>query len=138
MIMKILLGKWAMDAHDRGVKTIAHTLRDAGFEVVFTRFEFPSEAVRAAEEEDVDIIGISCSMGEHSYFASEILRLMGDRKMKGIPLIFGGVISPNDSRELLCLGVKAVFGPGTSLQEVSKHIHDMKVYVEKERQSHSS
>lgn len=69
-------------------------------------------------EEDVDLIGISCSMGEHSY-------------LKGIPLIFGGVISPNDSRELLGLGVKAVFGPGTSLQEVSKHIHNMKDYIEK-------
>ncbi|MEW6615771.1 MAG: cobalamin-dependent protein [Thermodesulfobacteriota bacterium] len=122
---KILLCKWAMDAHDRGVKTIARTLRDAGLEVIFTRFELPAEAVRAAEEEDANIIGISCSMGEHKYFASEFLRLLNERNMGEIPLIFGGVVSPNDSKELLKQGVKAVFGPGASVQEILKYINGL-------------
>ena len=124
--VKILLCKWAMDAHDRGVKTIARTLRDAGLEVVFTRFELPAEAVRAAEEEDVDIIGVSSSMGEHKYFASEILRLLDERNMGEVSLIFGGVVPPNDAKELLKQGVKAVFGPGASIQEILKYINGLK------------
>jgi len=120
--LKILLCKWAMDAHDRGVKTVAKTLLDAGLEVVFTRFELPAEAVNAAEEEDVNLIGISCSMGEHKYFASEVLRLLDEKNMKEIPLIIGGVIPPKDSIELLKQGVSAVFGPGTSLKEIATYI----------------
>ncbi len=124
--MRILLCKWAMDAHDRGVKTIAKALVDAGFEVIFTRFELPVEAVRAAEDEDVDLIGVSCSMGEHKYFAREILNFLKERNMQDIPLIFGGVIPPKDTRELYDLGVKGVFGPGASLEEVSKYITEIR------------
>jgi methylmalonyl-CoA mutase C-terminal domain/subunit len=119
---RILLCKWALDAHDRGVKTIAKVLVGAGYEVIFTRFEAPLEAVKTAEDEDVDVIGVSCSMGEHRYFAPEILRLLEDRKMADIPLIFGGVIPPKDAKDLFRLGVSAVFGPGTSLEEVSRYI----------------
>ena len=55
--MRILLCKWALDAHDRGVRTVAKALSKAGMEVIFTRFEQPVEVVRAAEDEDVDLIG---------------------------------------------------------------------------------
>ena len=62
-------------------------------------------------------------MGEHNYFASEVLRLLDEKNMNEIPLIIGGVIPPEDSRELLKQGVSAVFGPGSSLKEISAHIY---------------
>ncbi len=124
--IRILLSKWIMDAHDRGVRTVAKTLADAGLEVVFTRFETPIEAVKAAQDEDVDIVGISCSMGGHKYFASEIMKLMEERNMGNIPVIFGGIIPPKDKKELLELGVESVFGPGTSLAEISAYVETLK------------
>jgi methylmalonyl-CoA mutase C-terminal domain/subunit len=125
-ITRILLCKWALDAHDRGVKTLAKTLLDAGMEVIFTRFEFPEEIVNAAEEEAVDLIGISCSMGEHNRVAPEILKRLEQGNMKDISLIFGGVIPPKDSVELRKLGVNAVFGPGSSLKEITTYISEIK------------
>ena len=124
--MRILLCKWALDAHDRGVRTVAKALADSGLEVIFIRFEMPVEAVSAAVDEDVDLIGVSCSMGEHKYFAAEMLKFMKERNIGDIPLIFGGVIPPKDSRELLKLGVRAAFGPGTSLAEISRYITAIK------------
>lgn len=120
--LRVLLCKWAMDAHDRGVRTVARSLMDAGVEVIFTRFELPAEVVRTAQDEDVDVIGVSCSMGEHCYFAPEILRLMREKGMGQVPLVFGGVIPLEDKEELLRLGVRAVFGPGSSVKAVCEYV----------------
>jgi 2-hydroxyisobutanoyl-CoA mutase small subunit len=34
--IRILLAKVGLDGHDRGVKVVARTLRDAGMDVVYT------------------------------------------------------------------------------------------------------
>ena len=119
---RILLTKSALDAHDRGVRTIARALRDAGLEVVFTRFELPEEIIKPAQEEDVDLVGISSSMGEHRYIVPRVTELLKERGLDHIGVIVGGIIPEEDIPELLAQGVGRVFGPGTSTQEVVDYL----------------
>lgn len=116
--IRVLLTKSAMDAHDRGVRTVARALRDAGMEVIFTRFELPEDIVRPAEEEDVAVIGISSSNGAHLYFASEVMRLLQQRAMDHISVIFGGITPAQDVPELRRLGIRDVFGPGSPTDQI--------------------
>jgi methylmalonyl-CoA mutase C-terminal domain/subunit len=120
--LKVLLTKSALDAHDRGLRVIAHALRDAGHEVVFTRFELPLEVVRAAQDEDVDAIGISYFMGAHSYFVEEIVGGLKDRGLGHIRVVLGGIIPEEDKPRLLKLGVARIFPPGTSPQGVAEFL----------------
>jgi len=115
---RVLLTKSALDAHDRGLRVIARTLRDAGMEVVFTRFELPQEVVKAAAEEDVDAIGISSFMGAHNYFVREIMRGLRERGLDGVKVVLGGIIPEADQPGLLQMGVAGVFPPGTPPAEV--------------------
>jgi methylmalonyl-CoA mutase C-terminal domain/subunit len=117
--LKVLLTKSALDAHDRGLRVIAHALRDAGNEVVFTRFELPQEVVKAAQEEDVDAIGISSFMGAHGYFVEEIVGGLKERGLGHIRVVLGGIIPDGDKPRLLEAGVARIFPPGTSPQEVT-------------------
>ena len=116
--IRVLLTKSAMDAHDRGVRTVARTLRDAGMEVIFTRFELPEDIVKPAQEEDVDIIGISSSNSAHNYFASKVRELLRQRDMGHIQVILGGIIPEEDIPALNGLGIKGVFGPGTPTSQI--------------------
>lgn len=121
--IRILLTKSAMDAHDRGVRTVARALRDAGMEVIFTRFELPEDIVKPAQEEDVDAIGISSSNSAHNYFASEVMELLRQRSMGHIPVILGGIIPEEDIPGLKRLGIKGIFGPGTSISQIADFIY---------------
>lgn len=125
--LRVLLSKWSLDAHDRGVRTVARCLRDLGAEVIFTRFEVPAELVRAAQDEDVDVVGVSCSMGEHRQFAPELIRLMREKEMARVPLIIGGSIPSEDKKELLSLGVSAVFGAGSSISDICDYMRSLPV-----------
>ena len=122
---RILLAKSALEGHDRGVRTVAQALRDAGMEVVFIRFDTPDEVVKAAEQEGVDIIGISCSIGGHDYVLPEIVNGLREKKLGHITVIAGGVIPPYDIPNLLKEGVAQVFGPGTSLRDIIAYIRQL-------------
>jgi methylmalonyl-CoA mutase C-terminal domain/subunit len=110
---RVLVGRFTLDGHDRGVLTVIHALRNAGMEVIYTHFSNPKEIARSAVQEDVDVIGITSSMGEHSMICSLLLEELGKEKAN-IPVIVGGVIPSSDVPVLLDLGVKRVFGPGAS------------------------
>jgi methylmalonyl-CoA mutase C-terminal domain/subunit len=116
--IRVLLTKSAMDAHDRGVRTIAKALRDAGMEVIFTRFELPEDIVKPAQEEDVGIIGISSSNSAHTYFATALMDLLRQRDMDHIPVILGGIIPQEDIPLLKEIGIREVFGPGTPTGQI--------------------
>lgn len=120
--IRVLLTKSRLDAHDRGVRYLARKLMEAGFEVIFTRYGLPEEVVSTAVEEDVDAIGISFSAGGLRDTVAEVMRLLGERDMKGVPVLVGGIIPHDEMPELLSMGVRGIFGPGSDTDDVVKLI----------------
>ncbi|MGA7923395.1 MAG: cobalamin B12-binding domain-containing protein [Thermoplasmata archaeon] len=117
--IRVLIAKPGLDGHDRGAKVVARALRDAGMEVIYAGLrQTPEEIVQSAVEEDVDLIGLSILSGAHMALFPRVLKLLHARKADEIPVFAGGIIPDEDARRLKRLGVRAVFGPGTSLEEI--------------------
>jgi len=117
--IRVLIAKPGLDGHDRGAKVVARALRDAGMEVIYTGLrQTPEMIVSAAIQEDVDAIGLSILSGAHMHYFREVKRLLEERGASDILLFGGGIIPDEDVPKLKELGVAAVFGPGTSTQEI--------------------
>jgi len=117
--VRVLIAKPGLDGHDRGAKVVARALRDAGMEVIYAGLrQTPEEIVRAAVEEDVDLIGLSILSGAHMALFPRVLRLLKKEVGRKIPVFAGGIIPDEDARRLRRLGIRAIFGPGASLQEI--------------------
>jgi methylmalonyl-CoA mutase C-terminal domain/subunit len=111
----ILLGKVGLDGHDRGIKYVAHLLRDAGYEVIYTGIRrSPEQIVAAAIQEDVQAIGLSLLSGAHKVLFKRVLDLLKEKDADDILVFGGGTIPDKDVPILQAMGVKAVFTPGTS------------------------
>jgi len=118
-MIRILIAKPGLDGHDRGAKVIARALRDAGMEVIYTGLrQTPEMIVAAALQEDVDAIGLSILSGAHMTLVPRVLELLRAEGMADVPLFLGGIIPEADATELLALGVRGVFGPGTNTDDV--------------------
>jgi methylmalonyl-CoA mutase C-terminal domain/subunit len=117
--VKVLIAKPGLDGHDRGAKVVAHALRDAGVEVVYTGLKrTPEEIVQEAIQEDVDVVGLSILSGAHVLLARRVvdgLRALGAGDVK---VIVGGTIPPRDVDELRKIGVSRIFPMGTPLPEI--------------------
>ncbi|MCS6869818.1 MAG: cobalamin B12-binding domain-containing protein [Thermus sp.] len=117
--IRVLIAKPGLDGHDRGAKVVARALRDAGMEVIYTGLrQTPEMIVSAAIQEDVDAIGLSILSGAHMHYFREVKRLLEEQGASDILLFGGGIIPDEDVPKLKDLGVAAVFGPGTSTQEI--------------------
>jgi methylmalonyl-CoA mutase, C-terminal domain len=117
--IRVLIAKPGLDGHDRGAKVVARALRDAGMEVIYAGLrQTPEEIVESALEEDVDLIGLSILSGAHMVLFPRVLTLLRAKKASRIPLFAGGIIPDEDARKLRKLGVKAIFGPGATLEEI--------------------
>ncbi len=116
---RILVGKPGLDGHDRGAKYVAHVLRDAGFEVVYTGIRrSPEQIVDAAIQEDVAAIGLSLLSGAHNVLFKRVLDLLREKGAEDIVVFGGGTIPPDDVPGLKNMGVAAVFTPGTPAQTI--------------------
>jgi len=116
--IRILIAKPGLDGHDRGAKVIARGFRDAGFEVIYTGLhQTPEQIVAAAIQEDVDGIGLSILSGAHDYIFPEVIKLLKEKGAEDIAVFGGGIIPEEDMPPLKESGVKAVFTPGTSIEE---------------------
>ena len=125
-IIRVLVAKPGLDGHDRGAKVIARSLRDAGMEVVYTGIrQTPEMIVRAALQEDVDVIGLSILSGAHKEIFPLIFREVDKSGMQDVVVVAGGIIPEDDRTELEEMGVRAVFGPGTSTSEVARFIREL-------------
>lgn len=117
--IRVLIAKPGLDGHDRGAKVVARALRDAGMEVIYAGLrQTPEDIVESAVEEDVDLIGLSCLSGAHMALFPRVLKLLKARKIQDVPVFAGGIIPDDDAKQLRKIGVQAVFGPGTSLEEI--------------------
>jgi methylmalonyl-CoA mutase C-terminal domain/subunit len=117
--MKVLIAKPGLDGHDRGAKVVAHALRDAGVEVVYSGLKrTPEEIVQEAIQEDVDVVGLSVLSGAHLPLAQRVLEGLRAQGADDIRVIVGGTIPPRDVPALGALGVSRVFPMGTSLPEI--------------------
>jgi methylmalonyl-CoA mutase C-terminal domain/subunit len=117
--IRVLIAKPGLDGHDRGAKVIARALRDAGIEVIYTGLrQSPEDIVAAAIEEDVDAIGLSCLSGAHMTLFPRVVQLLKKKRASDIIVAGGGIIPPEDVARLRKAGLKGVFGPGTSLQDI--------------------
>lgn len=117
--VKVLVAKLGLDGHDRGAKVVARALKDAGMEVVYTGLrQTPEQIVKAAIQEDADVIGISILSGAHLELIPKVIQLMRQNGLNDVGLIVGGVIPPEDINKLKEMGVDEVFLPGSSLKEI--------------------
>lgn len=121
---RVLVAKVGLDGHDRGVKIVARTLRDAGYEVIYTGlFQTPEKVAAAAVDEDVDAIGLSMLSGAHMTLAPLVVERVRERGLD-IPVIVGGIVPDQDVAKLHELGVAAVLGPGATADEVVRAVRD--------------
>ncbi len=123
--LRVLLAKPGLDGHDRGAKVVAHALREAGMEVIYTGLHqtVPS-IVKQALEEDVDVIGLSIMSGAHIPISRKLMQMVKEEKMDEKLVIVGGVIPGRDVSRLQELGVDGVFPGGTCFDEIVQFIKE--------------
>jgi methylmalonyl-CoA mutase C-terminal domain/subunit len=125
--IRVLVAKPGLDGHDRGAKVVARALRDAGMEVIYTGIrQTPDMIAEAALQEDVDVIGLSILSGAHMELFPRVVKALEDREIKkGEVLLFAGGIIPDDDIEpLKQLGFQAIFGPGTSTEDIISFVRE--------------
>jgi len=122
--LRVIVAKPGLDGHDRGAKVIARALRDAGMEVIYTGLrQTPEQIVAAALQEDADVIGLSILSGAHNHIAPQLMNLLKSKKLDDVMVVIGGIIPDVDVPKLKEIGVKAVFLPGTPMQEIVDFIN---------------
>jgi len=121
--IRVLVAKAGLDGHDRGAKVVAQSLRDAGMEVIYTGLrQTPEMIVKAALEEDVDVVGLSLHSGAHMTLFPQVLELLQEAGLARVLLTGGGIIPAADREKLTALGVGRLFGPGTATPELVEYI----------------
>ncbi len=121
--IRVVLAKIGLDGHDRGIQVVARALRDAGMEVIYTGlWQTPEAVVRAAEDEDADVLGISILSGAHMKQIPMLINRLRERGLEHVTVIVGGIIPEADIPKLQALGVAKVFTPGSPLKEISEFL----------------
>ncbi len=116
---RILLAKIGLDGHDRGVKVLARSFREAGFEVIYTGLWQTCEATMyAAMQEDVDVVGVSLLSAAHMTVIPELLKYRQALGVESIPVLLGGIVPEEDHEAVREMGVAAVFNPGSSVGDI--------------------
>ncbi len=116
---RILLAKIGLEGHDRGVKVLARSFRDAGMEVIYTGLWQTCEGTMAAAlQEDVDVVGASILGASHMTVMPTLIRIRGELGIVDVPLVLGGIVPEADHPTLREMGVAAVFNPGSPLERI--------------------
>ena len=123
--IRVLIAKPGLDSHDRGAKVVARALRDAGMEVIYTGLrQTPEQIVETALQEDVDVVGLSILSGAHKTLFPKIMKLLKQKGMTDLMVFAGGIIPEEDVSELKNMGIREVFGPGTTTETIIKYVFD--------------
>ena len=122
---RLLIGKVGLDGHDRGAKIIARALRDAGHEVIYTGLhQTPEQVVEIAIQEDVDAVGLSTLSGAHLHLFGRVIDLLQERGAGDVTVFGGGIIPEEDLKQLQEMGVRRVFRPGTTTEEILRFLDE--------------
>lgn len=117
--IRVLLAKVGLDGHDRGVRVVARTLRDAGMDVIYSGLHrTPEEVVNAAVQEDVDVLGVSLLSGVQLTVFPKIFELLSAKGVDDLIVVAGGVMPDEDVIELKKLGVSEVMLQDTPPQAI--------------------
>jgi methylmalonyl-CoA mutase C-terminal domain/subunit len=123
--IRVLIAKPGLDGHDRGAKVLARGLRDEGFEVIYTGLrQTPEMIADAAEQEDVDVVGLSILSGAHMTLLPRVVEITRERGMDDVLIAAGGIIPDADVAKLKEAGIAAVFGPGTSIGQIAGYFRE--------------
>ena len=121
---RVLVTKIGLDGHDRGSRIVAAACRDAGMEVIYTPpWQSIPAVVKLALEEDVDVIGISSLATDH-LIVPKLMAALGDAGLGDVRVVVGGIVPENEEAALVASGVRAVFHPGSTLDEITTRIRD--------------
>lgn len=119
MPVRVLVAKPGLDGHDRGAKLVARTLRDAGFEVIYTGIRQRPEAIASvAVQEDVRIVGLSILSGAHVALTAKTADALRNAGADDVLLVVGGTIPKRDVARLEAAGAAAVYPTGTPLEDL--------------------
>lgn len=128
---RVLLAKIGLDGHDRGVKVLARSFRDAGIEVIYTGLWQTCEAtMHAALQEDVDVVGVSLLSAAHMTVMPEILKIRREIGVTHIPVVLGGIVPEADQPKMRDIGVAAVFNPGSPLEKIIEKMRELSSHHE--------
>ncbi len=117
--IRVLIAKPGLDGHDRGAKVVARALRDAGMEVIYTGIrQTPEMIAEAALQEDVGAVGLSILSGAHLELFPRIAQLLNERGLDDVLLFAGGIIPEEDALALEATGIKKIFRPGATTQQI--------------------
>jgi methylmalonyl-CoA mutase C-terminal domain/subunit len=123
--IRVLIAKPGLDGHDRGAKVLARGLRDEGFEVIYTGLrQTPEMIADAAEQEDVDVVGMSILSGAHMTLLPRVVELIRGRDMDDVLIAAGGIIPDADIARLKEAGIAEIFGPGTSIGQIARYFRE--------------
>ena len=125
-IPRVVVAKMGLDGHSRGAIVVAHGLRQAGMEVIYTGIrQTPVSVARGAIQEGVDVIGISSMVGAHLSIVKKLRGELRALNAAEIPIIIGGIIPDEDYDTLLSLGVRRIFTPGAEVREIVEYIQSV-------------
>lgn len=121
--IKVIVSKVGLDGHDRGAKVVASLLKEAGMEVVYLGlYQSPEGIIKAAIDEDADVIGVSCLSGEHLVYTPKIVEAMRSNGLDDVLLVVGGSFPPEDIPLMKELGVDEVFRGGSLTKSIVDYI----------------
>jgi methylmalonyl-CoA mutase C-terminal domain/subunit len=123
--IRVLVAKPGLDGHDRGAKVIARALRDAGMEVIYTGIRQTAEQIaNAAIQEAVDIVGLSSLSGAHNALFPKVVQILKEKGAEDIIVFGGGIIPVDDIPVLKKAGIREIFQPGASTEDIVKYINE--------------
>ena len=123
--VRVLIAKPGLDGHDRGAKVISRALRDAGMEVIYTGIrQTPEQIAAAAIQEAVDVVGLSCLSGAHNTLFPRVVQLLKERGGGDILVLGGGIVPVEDIPGLKRSGIREIFQPGASTEDIAKYIKE--------------
>src|SRR5438445_149956 len=81
-----------------------------------------AQRVAIALKQTLEPDGLNVLPGAHNYLFKRVLELLREKGAEDIVVFGGGIIPPADIAALKATGVKEIFSPGTSTQEIVRFV----------------
>ena len=123
---RVLIAKPGLDGHDRGAKVVARALEDAGFDVTYTGIrQTPEMIAETASRKDVDAIGLSILSGSHLELFPLVMQALKEKELEDVAVFAGGILPKEDYPKLEEMGLRGIFGPGSSLKDIVNFVRQV-------------